>query len=80
MQTGWLLRFHAIKIASKTFQNSYLFQDMSGGGRVQLQGATRVEQGEEEGAALEATPGQRAGFFSQLPYKCYLPEVASVGD
>ena len=30
--------------------------------------------------ALEATPGQIDGFFSQLPFKCYLPEEASVGD
>jgi len=32
------------------------------------------------GAALEATQGQMDGFFSQIPYKCYLEEVASVGD
>ena len=31
-------------------------------------------------AALEATHGQMDGFFSQLPYKCYLFEVAFVGD
>jgi len=31
-------------------------------------------------SALEATQGQNDGFFSQLPYKCYLEEVASVGD
>jgi hypothetical protein len=30
--------------------------------------------------ALEATLGQMDGFFSQLPYKCLLEEVASVGD
>ena len=29
---------------------------------------------------LEATLGQMDGFFSQLPYKCHLEEVASVGD
>ena len=29
---------------------------------------------------LEATHGQMDGFFSQLPYECYLGEVASVGD
>jgi len=29
--------------------------------------------------ALEATQGQMDDFFSQLPYKCYLEEVASVG-
>ena len=31
-------------------------------------------------AALEATQGQIDGIFSQLPYKCHLEEVASVGD
>ena len=30
--------------------------------------------------ALEATQGQMDGFCSQLPYTCYLEEVASVGD
>ena len=30
--------------------------------------------------ALEATQGQMDGFFTQLPYKCRLEEVASVGD
>ena len=30
--------------------------------------------------APEATQGQMDSFFSQLPYKCYLEEVASVGD
>ena len=30
--------------------------------------------------ALEATQGQMDGFFSQLPYKCHLEEVACVGD
>jgi len=29
---------------------------------------------------LETTQGQIDGFFSQLPSKYYLPEVASVGD
>ena len=28
----------------------------------------------------ETTQGQMHGFFSQLAFKCYLPEVASVGD
>jgi hypothetical protein len=28
----------------------------------------------------ETTQGQIDGFFSQPPFKCYLPEVASVGD
>ena len=31
-------------------------------------------------STLEATQGQIDGFFSQLPYKCYLEEFASVGD
>jgi len=31
-------------------------------------------------SALEATQGQMDGFFSELPFKCYLEEVASVGD
>ena len=29
--------------------------------------------------ALVATQGQNDSFFSQLPYKCYLEEVVSVG-
>ena len=28
----------------------------------------------------ETTQGQMHGFFSQLPFTCYLPEVASAGD
>ena len=31
-------------------------------------------------AALEVTQGQMDGFLSQLPFKCHLEEVASVGD
>ena len=31
-------------------------------------------------AALDATQGQNGSSFSHLPYKCYLEEVASVGD
>ena len=31
-------------------------------------------------SALEATQGQNDSFFSQLPYKGYLEDVASVGD
>ena len=39
-------------------------------------------EGAELGArvALKATQGQMDGFFSQLPYKCHLEEVASVKD
>ena len=29
---------------------------------------------------LETIQGQIDGLFSQLPYKCYLEDVASVGD
>ena len=29
---------------------------------------------------LETTQGHIDGLFSQLPFKCYLPEVAFVGD
>ena len=32
------------------------------------------------GPTLQATQGQMDGFYCQLPYKCHLPEVASVGD
>ena len=32
------------------------------------------------GSALEATQGQMNGFLSQIPYKCRLEEVASMGD
>ena len=31
-------------------------------------------------STLETTQGQIDGFFSQLPFKYYLPEVASVGN
>ena len=31
-------------------------------------------------SSLETTQGQTDGFFSHLPFRCYLPEVASVGD
>ena len=31
-------------------------------------------------SALVATQGQNDSFFSQLSYRCYLFEVASVGD
>ena len=31
-------------------------------------------------STLEATQGQIDGFLSQLPFKFYLPEAASVGD
>jgi hypothetical protein len=31
-------------------------------------------------STLETTHGKINGLFSQVPFKCYLPEVASVGD
>ena len=34
----------------------------------------------QNGPILEATQGQIDGLFSQLPYKCHLEEVTSVGD
>ena len=47
----------------------------------------QLEDGSEEGkddvppsATLEATQGQMDSFFSQLPYKRHIEEVASVGD
>ena len=29
---------------------------------------------------METTQGQTFGLFSQLPFKCHLPDVASVKD
>ena len=43
-------------------------------------GATRQDETSWNVTALETTQGQIDGFRSQLPFKCYLPEVASVGD
>ena len=43
-------------------------------------GAPSWETLKNEVTALEATQRQNDSFFSQLPYKCYLEEVASVGD
>ena len=45
-------------------------------------GCPDVDQSESESnshPALQATQGQMDGFFGQLPYKCHLEEVASVG-
>ena len=36
--------------------------------------------GNQNISALEATQGQLDDFFSQIPCKCHLEEVASVGD
>ena len=33
-----------------------------------------------QGSTPETTQGQIDGFLSQLPFKCYLSEVASVGE
>ena len=40
----------------------------------------RVEYQQVYNTTLEATQGQMDGFLSQLPYKCHLEEVVSVGD
>jgi hypothetical protein len=50
------------------------------GVRIRPAGETRLGRISGLEAALEATQGQMDGFFSQLPYKCHLKEVASVGD
>ena len=42
--------------------------------------SVRQEARSKHQATLEATQGQIDSFFSQNPYKCYLEEVASVGD
>ena len=42
-------------------------------------GAVSYERGTPV-ATLETTQGQIEGFFSQVPFRCYLPESASVGD
>jgi len=49
-------------------------------GRVARERGVHHVHGEKTLAAMEATQGQIDGFFSQLPYKCHLEEVASVGD
>jgi hypothetical protein len=36
-----------------------------------------AERGQEW---MKTTLGQIDGFFSRIPFKCYLLEVASVGD
>jgi hypothetical protein len=43
---------------------------------------SNLERGRAETrrTALEATQGHMDGFFGQLPYKCHLEEVVSVGD
>ena len=42
--------------------------------------ARQLPPGLQRYITLETTQGQMDGFFSQLPYKFYLEEVASVGD
>jgi len=46
---------------------------------VEVEGQATVQRLDPK-PALEATQGQMDGFLSQLPYKCHLEEVASVGD
>ena len=61
------------------------WQVSSLGTRSRVCGAALKIQTLDEGwntlmTTLETTRGQIDGFFGQLPFKCYLPEVASVGD
>jgi len=42
--------------------------------------ALEQDEGSQVHTTLEATQGQMDSFFSQLPYKCYLEDVSSVGD
>jgi len=46
-----------------------------GNGRVLLRVTTGFRN-----SALEATQGQNDSLFSQIPYKCDIEELASVGD
>ena len=46
----------------------------------QASGRPRVGHLTRSNTTLETTQGQIDGFFSQLPSKCDLQEVASVGD
>jgi hypothetical protein len=43
-------------------------------------GQTNQFQCQSSPTTLETTQGQTDGFFSQIPFRRYLPEVASVGD
>ena len=49
-------------------------------GRLEVRAPGFAFRFEGLGSTLETTQGQMDGFFSQVPLKCYLPEVASVGD
>ena len=66
------------------FSEDYLFvRDRQGAipeWGMHLRGAS-VPKGALSGpAVLEATPGQMDGLFSQLTFKCYLPEVECMED
>ena len=39
-----------------------------------------ASQDNSKDVTLETTQGQKDAFLSRLPFKCYLPEVVSVGD
>ena len=43
-------------------------------------GSGSKDRNELDCTTVETPEGQLDGFFSQLPFKCYLPEGASVGD
>ena len=64
---------------------------MGGGGQRGLRGCFEPQASQERvrrqsddwngsSTILETTQGQIDGFFSQLRFKYYLPEVASMGD
>ena len=45
-----------------------------------IQCANMPLKGIQCATTLDTNKGQIDGFLSQLPFNCYLPEVASVGD
>ena len=48
---------------------------------VQVREVALTFDGSATNTTLETTKGQTDGLFSQIPFKCFLPEVeASVGD
>ena len=62
------------------FRDSSLFPHPGVGSRDEFLGFKVCFQSWFMYTALEATQGQNDSLFSQLPYKRYLEEVASVGD
>ena len=54
--------------------------ELGGAGRDGHCGSTNRQAFPPGLTTLKTTQGQIDGFFSQFPFNCYLPEVASVGD